>query len=413
MVAMRNGLGYDTIWGIIGIIAGLFWIGFITNTFSGFSAVMTEQIEITVLLINGFFSLFIIFGIVMLIVDYRKRKQVGYAVYWGRVLRTFISFESEPRPISRQEIGYYKTREEQYRGTTLVKYRNESYHFEISYPEDWSVNEDVPGAVVIFTPFERYPAGFGENFSIGFTELTQGKTLDEYQDENLEVLQETLPAAGVQKFKIHEKTLITLANSSAGKLVYSGSVQQFNITWLAVMLLTDEHFIEITFTTDSKRFKQLEKTYNSIVESFTFFTETPIHDELLEEKEWEEDIEILLKFRDFTFTNSIELMYQVNSTDPVLLLEQIRSVSNYSIFAADFSEPNAVFENIQELSFVNIDRMGVISMENVFIGVFVTDKGVLTIIGGVLTPSQQAEIRELFTRKAKKFHDVFFPGKHE
>ena len=107
----------------------------------------------------------------------------------------------------------------------------------------------------------------------------------------------------------------------------------------------------------------------------------------------------------------VEMMFQINSTDPGFLLNQIRSIPNHSILAADFSEPNRATESLAELSFINQTRMGFTYPQDVFIGLYISDKGILTVIGGSLSVKQQKQITSVFKKKAIQVHNIISPGK--
>ena len=112
MVYARTGIGYETLWGIISLVVGTFFVGFLGSTILNLSASAPENALLFLVLGLGISSLFMIYGIYKIFDDYNKRKQLGFVVYWRKVLKTFISFEPHPRIISTNEIGHYKTQQD-------------------------------------------------------------------------------------------------------------------------------------------------------------------------------------------------------------------------------------------------------------------------------------------------------------
>lgn len=103
---------------------------------------------------------------------------------------------------------------------SFVKYENAEKGLSIAYPDDWRMQENVMGTVVMFlSPTESETDTFSENVNVVTQDLSKSPmSLDDYTDLNLQQL-----GTVISDFKLIESGATTMDGMKATYVVYSGT----------------------------------------------------------------------------------------------------------------------------------------------------------------------------------------------
>jgi hypothetical protein len=147
----------------------------------------------------------------------------------------------------------------------FLTYTNSEYGFKIDYPADWSVRENIMGAVVVFlSPRESTSDNFLENVNIIVQDNSM--TLEEYTNISLAQLPQY-----VSDLEIISSERTTLGGNPAYKVVFTGVYNNSNrLEWMQVWTMKDNKVYLITYTAQPQSFSKYLPQVQHMFDSFEF-----------------------------------------------------------------------------------------------------------------------------------------------
>ena len=149
--------------------------------------------------------------------------------------------------------------------TSLSTYDSPAYGIRIKYPAEWTKQEQVMGAVVVFlAPTEGPSDIFQENVNIIVQDLSaQPMTLDEYTELGLGQIEQFITDANIL-----DSTTATLAGIPGGRLVYTGKQGQYDLKWMQVWTIKNDKAYVISYTAEIGRYSAFLETVEEMIDSF-------------------------------------------------------------------------------------------------------------------------------------------------
>ncbi|WP_256758688.1 DcrB-related protein [Cohnella sp. WQ 127256] len=148
-------------------------------------------------------------------------------------------------------------------------FEDRTYGTSFQYPEDWTVQENVDGALALFlSPKESESDKFQENVSVIVEDLGGEKvTLDQYAEVSKQQL-----GAVITDFNIVTEEKGTLEDGEESyNLLYSGKQGDHKLTWQQVYMIVEGNAFVITYTAEPASFDKFVEAAGSIVESWTSY----------------------------------------------------------------------------------------------------------------------------------------------
>ena len=143
-------------------------------------------------------------------------------------------------------------------------YENSKYGITIKYPKTWErqdLENPITAEIVTFiSPKQSNTDNFQEKVTISVDKFSG--TLDDLQKSNIKEINNTVSGA-----KIVDKSLITLANKEASKLVFTGKNGQDILKNMQVVTLKGDKAYTITYTAKIDDYNQFVETAETMINS--------------------------------------------------------------------------------------------------------------------------------------------------
>ena len=143
-------------------------------------------------------------------------------------------------------------------------YENSEYGITIKYPKTWErqdLENPITAEIVTFiSPKQSNTDNFQEKVIISVDKFSG--TLDDLQKSNIKEINNTVSGA-----KIVDKSLITLANKEASKLVFTGKNGQDILKNMQVVTLKGDKAYTITYTAKIDDYNQFVETAETMINS--------------------------------------------------------------------------------------------------------------------------------------------------
>jgi serine/threonine-protein kinase len=149
--------------------------------------------------------------------------------------------------------------------TGLSTYDSPDYGISIKYPAEWTKDEQIMGAVVVFfAPTEGPSDIFQDNVNIIVQDLSaQPMTLDEYTELSLAQIEQFITDPSIL-----DSSAVTLAGNPGHKLVYTGKQGQYDLQWIQVWTMKNDKAYVISYTAEISRYSALLETVQEMIDSF-------------------------------------------------------------------------------------------------------------------------------------------------
>ncbi|TVY01331.1 DcrB-related protein [Cohnella terricola] len=147
-------------------------------------------------------------------------------------------------------------------------YEDKTFGSTIAYPEDWTVQENIPGVIAVFlSPRENDSDMFQENVNFVIQDLGgQEVTLEQYVELNKQQLGVVLA-----DFKVEgEETGALEDGTPAYNIVYTGKQGESTLKWQQAYTIMDGKAIVITYTAEPASFDKYLDQASEIIDSWTF-----------------------------------------------------------------------------------------------------------------------------------------------
>ena len=148
---------------------------------------------------------------------------------------------------------------------TTSTYENTEYHFTMTYPKKWEMQEPATGPTVIFFSPLGEQDQFSENVNILIQNLGEKFTLDEYTDASIKALQNGLP-----DFTLVESERVAIGDVPAQRITYTGTYEGAPLKWKQWIFLKGSHDYIATYTGEQDQFDASAAEATDIVESLRF-----------------------------------------------------------------------------------------------------------------------------------------------
>lgn len=149
-------------------------------------------------------------------------------------------------------------------------YENTEHAIRIEYPEDWTKEEGLMGAVVFFSsPLESASDDFQENLNIAVEDLSaMPMTLGEYTELSIKQVEQL-----VTDYDTVESRTTTLANNPAYELVFTGRQGLYDLKWMVVWTLEGNKAYMITYTAEAGKYSDYLGSIRQMIGSFDIIQE--------------------------------------------------------------------------------------------------------------------------------------------
>ena len=146
------------------------------------------------------------------------------------------------------------------------KYVNQNHHFQIRYPADWSFNENVNGATVIFySPLDNQLDFFKENINIVVQDISASPmTLEEYS----KVAVDQMKLVFGKNMEIKELSNTTVNGLPAKKLVFVGKGPQAELKYMSVWAMDNSTVYQLTYLAVASQYDKYLWKILAMINSF-------------------------------------------------------------------------------------------------------------------------------------------------
>jgi hypothetical protein len=126
----------------------------------------------------------------------------------------------------------------------FARFGSGDYPFSMQYPEDWTVDPDNPGVVVMFLSPLTDGDQFSENVNVVVEDLGGADlTLDEYIGLAMAQL-----APAIENFSLNDEFGDVMGGVDSWILTYSGTQNGLDITWVQEIAVFEGHAYIVTYT---------------------------------------------------------------------------------------------------------------------------------------------------------------------
>jgi serine/threonine-protein kinase len=149
--------------------------------------------------------------------------------------------------------------------TGLLTYDSPDYGIRIKYPAEWTKQEQVMGAVVVFfAPTEGPSDIFQDNVNIIVQDLSaQPMTLDEYTELSLGQIEQFITDPSIL-----DSSAVTLADIPGHRVVYTGKQGQYDLKWMQVWTVQNNKAYVISYTAETSKYSAFLETVQEMIDSF-------------------------------------------------------------------------------------------------------------------------------------------------
>jgi serine/threonine-protein kinase len=149
--------------------------------------------------------------------------------------------------------------------TGLLTHDSPDYGIRIKYPADWTKDEQIMGAVVVFfAPTEGPSDIFQENVNIIVQDLSaQPMTLDEYTELSLGQIEQFITDPSIL-----DSSAVTLADIPGHRVVYTGKQGQYDLKWMQVWTVQNNKAYVISYTAETSKYSTFLGTAQEMIDSF-------------------------------------------------------------------------------------------------------------------------------------------------
>jgi len=149
----------------------------------------------------------------------------------------------------------------------FIPYQNAQKGFSLQVPNNWQQSsQDFYGQEVVYflSPLESQQDFFQENISIMIFPLQGPLDLDTLSNMYTQQSQAQIP-----NLQVVQSQNINLSNVPAKYVLYTGSMQQVNMAFLVVYVITQNQAFIIQCTSDANKYQQYQSTFSQVLGSFT------------------------------------------------------------------------------------------------------------------------------------------------
>ncbi len=144
----------------------------------------------------------------------------------------------------------------------MLTYENSAYR--IKYPKEWSKQEFMDTGVIFTSPKENTSDNFRENLHIIVQDLSSNPvTLDEYTNESIEKILESVPNVNILK---SEKTIVS--SNPAYMVIYTGNQEDYHLKWMQIWTLKENKAFIITYTAEEESYDNFLNIIEEMINSF-------------------------------------------------------------------------------------------------------------------------------------------------
>jgi hypothetical protein len=147
----------------------------------------------------------------------------------------------------------------------LLTHESPEHGISIKYPADWTKDEEVEGAaVVFFAPSEGASDVFLDNVNIIVQDLSgQPTTLDEFTESTLGQIEQNITDPNIL-----DSSAATLAGNPAHKLIFTGKHGNYDLKWMEVWTIKNDKAYMISYTAEVGRYPALLGDAEQMIDSF-------------------------------------------------------------------------------------------------------------------------------------------------